>query len=232
MIPARTGKGRLVDLENLPPSFDWHTEVAGPLSRIVRFAGQMPDDILDDPNVYSVAEHSVRGAEAIHAEALARVPDDVERADVLAFAFLMHDDHEALTGDATRPFVQLAGFFHGLKGHPGGQIRLAINKARDHVSAAFHRAAGLPWPLPDDIAAVVRDMDDRMCAAEQRHWWHAVAAKPDPALAHCAPVDIQDWRSPRHLDARPWSPATARGRWLSSFVNWRPAVRRTFGAGR
>lgn len=234
MIAARTATGRLVDLEALPATVDWRHEIAGPLSRIVRFAGQMPDDIAREPNVYSVGEHSVRGAEAVYAEAVADDPWDADRAAVLAFAFLMHDAHEALSGDATRPFVTLAATLADRAGLVAAStIRIAVRAARDHLDAALHAAAGLPWPLPPAVAEVVRDMDDRMLAAEQRHWWHrSEIQRVDPELRDCRAVDILDWRNPDGLDARPWPPARARAAWMACFHRWQPAVRRTFGEQR
>jgi hypothetical protein len=233
-IYCRTALGRLVDITQMRCQIDWQREIAGPLSRIVRFAGQLPDEfIFNEPNLYSVAEHSVRGGDAIRAEALAEDPEDIDRADVLAFAFLMHDDHEAFTGDATRPFVRLAARFADDAEAGGGAIVVeAIRRARDHISAAVHHAAGLPWPLPGDIAAVVADMDDRMCATEQLRWWGQSAwsalVPVDPELRHCRPLDIIEWRSPRNIDGRPWSPDLAAARWIYRFNDWRPAVRRVF----
>ncbi len=64
-------------------------DMAHGLATANRFAGQTPMP-------YSVAQHSVMGAEAI-----LRETDDVE----LAAFFLLHDGHEAWLGDWTRPAV-------------------------------------------------------------------------------------------------------------------------------
>lgn len=234
MIPARLASGRMIDLEAMPDRFDWGREIAGPLSRITRFAGQMPHDFTREPNCYSVAEHCCRGADAIHAEALIARPGDSNYAEVLAFAFLMHDDHEAFTGDPTRPLVSLACTMateHAICAPSA--IKVAINLAKDHISTALHRAAGIPFPLPPEIAAIVKSMDDRMCATEQRHWWQSwtnrsIIPAADPGLAHCAPVDVLDWRDPFDAGARPWRPDHACVEWICRFDRWQPGAQRFF----
>jgi hypothetical protein len=213
LIHVRLASGRLVDLMELPKDIDFATEIAAPLSRIARFAGQVP-------MFYSVAEHCVRGADAIIAEK--KVPAYV--AMQAALAFLLHDDHEAFAGDLTRPFLQLAealevGDLAG--GASALRLRAAIERAKRFVSGRIQLQAGMPWPLPREIADLVKDMDNRMLAEEQRRLWPQ-PSEPDPNVAHLPPVDVAAWKTPG--EAPCWSPARAAGEWMTRFNKWREVV--------
>lgn len=123
-------------------------EVAGTLSRIARFNG-WPNCI-----AYSVAQHSVMGAQAILNEGGSKME---------AAFFLLHDGHEWALGDITRPMEQLlAGLL------PSLAVREAIKLAKSGWDDAIFAAAGLPIPAnwSKREAKRVKDMDDRMCAAE------------------------------------------------------------------
>jgi hypothetical protein len=210
MIHARLASGRLVDLLALPRDIDFAAEIAAPLARVARFAGQCP-------LFYSVAEHCVRGADAILAEKQAPAYVAIRA----AFAFLLHEDHEALAGDLTRPFVELVAALE--IGDLGGKasdlrIRAAIDRAKKYISAAVHTQAGLAWPLSREVADLVKEMDNRMLAEEQRRLWPG-PSEPDPAVAHLPPVEIPEWRTTGEVSC--WSPARAAGEWMTRFNKWR-----------
>lgn len=201
----RTATGRAINLAYLPETFDVRKEIAVPLAVNPRFAGQCPAGRSGDPFIraYSIAEHCCHGADAIRAE----VPGETGR--VEALYFLLHDDHEALAGDMTRPFVKLAELLS-----PGVQVGAAIEKAKRHVSGAMHRAAGLAWPPPAAAAAIVKDMDDRMLAEELRRLWPP--GNPDAFPDH-PPVDVPAWRGLAAGEIVPWSAARAADEWMARF---------------
>jgi hypothetical protein len=212
LVPDRLASGRVIDLAAMPPGFDWAIEIAAPGARIARFAGQVPDFI------YSVAEHEVRGGDAIMAE---RLDLDVSERRLVACAFLLHDAHETLTGDAKRPFVDLVEMLAARSGlAPGGLVRRAIAEAKNHLDAAIFRAAGLPWPLAPSTAAIVADMDERMAAEELRRFWPRLPLPP--AYAERARVVVPDWRGRLAHDATPWEWPRAAAEWMDRFNRWAP----------
>lgn len=99
-----TYTGRFVDLLNPKPEQICLADIAVGLSNACRFGNQVS-------RFYSVAEHSVRVAEAIEAalheeaveESLRNGHGLYERSGQTAFYGLMHDAHEAYTGDITAP---------------------------------------------------------------------------------------------------------------------------------
>lgn len=186
LVPDRLATGRIVDLADPPLKFDWLDEIARPLGRIARFAGQAADR---DGAPYSVGEHSVRGARAIVEET---------HDDGAGLAFLIHDAHEVLGGDVKRPFMDLAELIAARDGiAPGGEVRRVIEAAKSHLDRAIHAAAGIPWPLPSHVALIVRDMDERMAAEEMRRFWPALALP----------------EAYRRLRGVPWSPGPNEACW-------------------
>lgn len=192
----RTATGRAINLAYLPETFDVRKEIAEPLARTRRFAGQCPVP-------YVTAERCCHGSDAIRAE----VPG--WGGWLVALYFLLHDDHEAVAGDGTRPFVKLAELLS-----PGVQVGAAIEKAKRHVSGGIHRAVGLAWPPPAAAAAIVKDMDDRMLAEELRRLWPP--GSPDAFPDH-PPVDVPAWRGLAPGEIVPWSAARAADEWMARF---------------
>ena len=156
-VPCFRTNGALVDLADLCADDIDFGEMAIALSKIARFNGI-------DGNLIglSVAQHCVMGADALFRET-----GDGE----LAGYFLLHDGHEYLIGDITRPAIRLIDHF--IAAHqmaPRSAIRVA-GRALDLAKLAIDRviinAAGRPaihlMPL---YARQVREMDERMCAAE------------------------------------------------------------------
>lgn len=124
-------------------------DFAGRLSRIARFNG------VPQVGAYSVAQHSLHGAQALLAEGAG---------EMLAALFLLHDAHEALIGDLPTPFQHLLEAVHG----PG--VRASIGKIKTAWDEAIYEAAGLPGPSAWKASwhTVIATMDRRMMQAEAR----------------------------------------------------------------
>lgn len=159
MTWMQTYSGEAFDLAALlrgepqPIHFD---DIAGPLSKICRFNGHCKGFI-------SVAEHSVAVARAV-----SRHPRKSVEAVRLA---LLHDAHEAYTGDIVRPLKLLmdeiqpgflkqieslldAAIFERFKINPTDEEREVVKECDDACLAwerdnAMYRPAPRPWaPLP------------------------------------------------------------------------------------
>jgi hypothetical protein len=192
-VPAFLPDGDVIDLARpLPADIDF-ADMASALSKIARFNG-----IYRGP-AYSVAQHSVMGADALFAET-----GDA----VLAGYFLLHDGHEYLIGDWTRPAIDVLAHHAqafcgqdertaGLKQFVGHALRRAVEAAKIAVDAAIFLAAEIP-PLERMPAyrRQVTDMDERMLRAEGLALFGQKAARHLPAA---------DLPAPRLTGAiRPW----------------------------
>jgi hypothetical protein len=199
LVPAFRPDGSAMDLANvLDEDIVW-TEIANGLSKITRFNGRYPGA------AYSVGQHCAMGADALMNE----TGDQV-----LAGYFLLHDAHEALTGDITRPMVQLIDHFL-----PGGGVKAAVEAAKSRIDAAVWRVANLR-PI-DKMPAYLRqvsDMDNRMLVAEAKYFFVRV----DPA---CVPV--LDLKPPRLMGSlKPWGPVKAEIAWLDRLERYLGIVAR------
>jgi hypothetical protein len=185
MTWKHTRSGRAVDLVNpIVETIDVETDIAIPLSLINRFDGHAGDPWQG----YSVAQHCVLGAEALMAE--------TGRPEV-ALAFILHDAHEAYTGGIAAPVaVALDAIAAQItRGRARNAVGDAIATMKDRLDAAIHARLGLAWPVPRDVATLVRAMDIRMLRAErdqlmvpvQRPWTRGVEqAEPIPSLGGIA----------------------------------------------
>lgn len=200
-IQTRTGLALdLVDPK--PEMIDITGDAAPALSLISRFGGHAGDG----RNVFSVAQHSILGARALMAE--------TDASDI-ALAFLLHDAHEFAMGDFTTPVVQALNRLAWPRDSEAVSNALQALKLR--LDAAIHARLGLDWPLPDRVAAHVKDMDIRMLRAERdallgrppRPWHRSVEA--------AEPIDALGWR-----DFLPMRPEAAAGEWLALLAEWLP----------
>jgi len=141
--------GSVLDLARPSPAEVDFRDFAGRLSRIARFNG------VPQVGAYSVAQHSLHGAQALLAEGAG---------EMMAALFLLHDAHEALIGDLPTPFQHLLEAVHG----PG--VRDSIGKIKTAWDEAIYEAAGLPGPSAWKASwrAVIDGMDRRMMQAEAR----------------------------------------------------------------
>lgn len=131
-----------------PQPDDVHIEdIAWHLSGIFRYTGG---------SAVSVAEHSIQCAE--------RAPPE------LKLEALLHDAHEAYTGDCSRPLKHLLG--------------QAWRTVEERIDRAVRWRFKLPWPASPEIKAI----DDRLLATEAVQIWHnpkrdwRLAAAPYPDL--------------------------------------------------
>lgn len=169
MMPVVLHNGSSVDLGH--PNVDDLTLIsaASALAKICRFSGNTSE-------FYSVARH-----QAIGAECLLRAGRREE-----AKAFLVHDMHEAITGDITKPVGNYLGFIlNGLKERFDEliEIKYGVNlncflvKGMDkqmlyyewkELMPTFPEAEGIDQidvvPMPDDLIRTIR--------APNRFWRH------------------------------------------------------------
>lgn len=108
---------------------------------------------------YSVAQHSVLGAEQILL--------DTEN-ELAAAYFLVHDGHEFALGDDTTPKKRALGEIMGQFGLLAEHVEGAFSQLTERMDVVIHEAAGLPWPMPAPIAEIVHAYDKQMLATEWR----------------------------------------------------------------
>lgn len=145
--------GRGLDLLN-PRAKDisFHV-IAEHLAKENRYNGATPGV------AYSVAQHSVLGAEQILI--------DTESKYIAAY-FLLHDGHEFAFGDDTTPKKRALGEIMASFGTLSEHIEHAFDILTDKMDLAIHEAAGLAFPLPPTSAEIVHTYDRRMLATEWR----------------------------------------------------------------
>lgn len=147
-----TASARNVDLM-LPTGIDL-ADIAEHLSKINRYNGATPGV------TYSVAEHSVRCADA----AMKATGDTL-----LAAYLLCHDMHEAYLGDDTTPKKRAldatAAKYFGIL---GDAITKAFGKLTDELDVVIHDAAGLTWPTHSGLQTAVKRWDTILLATEWR----------------------------------------------------------------
>ncbi len=170
-----------MDLCNIGPGDIDFAEMAAGLSKLARFNGRYRD-----PS-YSVAQHSVMGADALYNET-----GDA----VLAGCFLIHDGHEYQLGDWVSPAIDALDHWL-VKLHDGHErqrplqraVRQAAALAKQHIDHAVYAAAGLSdYPrLYPVYARQVRDMDERMLRAEGLALFGPKAGKHLPAAKRQPP---------------------------------------------
>lgn len=154
MNDMSTRSGRAFALADISyRDIDLFEDVAEPLARIERFGSQM-----ETSNIYSVAQHCVIGFDA--------VLEETRNADAAAY-FLLHDAHEAYTGDIITPVSEFFSYLELELCGTSDVVRTIIVTAKQRIDEAIWRAARLVPPARIH-KAIVKDMDFRMFAAEQR----------------------------------------------------------------
>lgn len=200
LVPSFRPDGSVMDLADVGAADIDFAEMAAGLSKIARFNGRYRC-----PS-FSVAQHSIMGADALFAE----TGDQVE-----AGCFLLHDGHEYLIGDTPIPAVNLfcRMLGHRLRSHlqiEGDSadaiveaMREAIAIAKSTIDRAIYRAAGIdgyPRLLPAYERSIKR-MDERMLRAE------GIALFGPRAAAHLPAARLP---APRLVGAiQPWGPMKA-----------------------
>jgi hypothetical protein len=168
-------------------------DIAYALSHVCRFGGHCTE-------FYSVAEHSVRVAQAIKVSG--GTQDEI-------FAGLMHDAAEAYVGDMVWPLKQapeLAGY----------------KKIERRVEDAIAERFGLAKELP----AIVKKFDLVLLSTEKRDLMNDGFGRQFGATreAEAAAIQLGEWHSddfePLPEVIRPWSSSWARGRFLGAFAEF------------
>ena len=134
---------------------------------------------------YSVAEHSVRCADA----ALRATNDGT-----LAAYLLCHDMHEAFFGDDTTPkkraLAEIAAANFGVLHE---EILSMFELTIDRMDAAIHAAAGLPWGPTREQVQAIKHWDRVLLATE---WKFLMRCPPPYAFGVeplSEPIDPMDW---------------------------------------
>lgn len=148
-----TCTGKMIDLLDPKAGDIDFAVIAEHLSKANRYCGATRGI------VYSVAEHSVRCADA------ALLKGDGN----LAAYLLCHDMHEAFLGDDTTPKKRaLAHIAETQFGALAGHIRQSFDALTDRLDVAIHEAAGLSWPPNSGLQAAIKRFDTIMLATEWR----------------------------------------------------------------
>jgi uncharacterized protein len=164
--------GRMVDLmAPSPAAIDFAGDIAPALAYLARFDGACTGPLkiagVRDPVTapWTVLDHSVVGADLIRSAG---------GSDRLGLLFLLHDAHEAFTGDITTPAAQaISGWanraFPDQGGYGAGEAaRVGIADFKSAWDAAIFAAAGVPLPDQAEKRAL-REHDLRMMITERNH---------------------------------------------------------------
>lgn len=207
--------GRTIDLFNPQPADIDLGVMCEHLAKEPRYSGATPDV------VYSVAEHLSRGALAVYDGVRTEGQPTTEpwpkvtaRAKLAAAYFILHDFHEAYFRDETTPKKRALDKVAETEfGVLSGTVRAAYKRLIERMDRAIAAAAGLAWPQPDDIAALVHRYDQIMLNTE----WRDLMPVPHPWLIMpgeepLAGVTIKPWgwrqaREQLRADCRRWLPA-------------------------
>jgi hypothetical protein len=206
--------GSVRDLASPDPAEIDFFAMANALSKIARFNGSNPGV------AYSVAQHSVMGAEAVFNE----TGDDR-----LAAFFLLHDGEEALLGDKPTPAQRLLVASIQNWGHIGlmspqhqrKQMKKPqpdLRKAGDmaHYSWVYIKqkwreagwlAAGLGLPSVAQ-QGLIDDYDRRMCNAEMLALFGPAARAQAIPVSHVAPLKLKG-------GIKPWAAMKAEERFIA-----------------
>lgn len=178
-------------LDPTPRHVHWR-DIAIHLAKIPRFNGGTAEDVF-----YSVAQHLCLAADFVPLEY--RLP------------VLLHDAHEAISGDQVRPVKEALAVLGGRK---------AWDKFIAIQDRAIYGAASLPWPLPAETVAVIKEIDDAMLATERR----------DLLIPGPVPSEGFAWHKlpePLPFVIRPWPALRAADEWLERLNRWLPLARGT-----
>lgn len=152
-IWQQTWSGRVFPLPTFSPDdVDLFGDVAESLARTCRYGGHVSGP------AYSVAQHCVIGADA--------ALDETGDANLAAY-ILLHDAHEFIVGDVTRPVqIWLQDIEQELFGSRN-VVRSLIATAKARLDEVIWRAAGMP-PPGRTYRQQIDDYDTRLLATERR----------------------------------------------------------------
>ena len=148
-------------------------DIAHALSLICRFTGHVK-------TFYSVAEHCVRVAQLLPPR--------------LRAYGLLHDAHEAYVGDIATPIQWALDSASALSPGTKSAFKLALESMKHNIYAAIHERFDLPWPLPPDDVAAIKQADIIMLMTEKRSLlgpsaksWGVYESSPT------LPGDVEPW---------------------------------------
>jgi len=173
--------GRGIDLLAPKASDIDFAVIAEHLAKENRYNGATPN------RVYSVAEHSSRGAEAIF---------DATGDRLLSAYFQIHDAPEAFLKDDTTPKKRALTATAMSFGVLADTITQSFDLLTERFDAAIHEAAGLPWPPTPDMQAQIKHWDLTMFVTEWRdlmgdhihpHWgpYEHIVPLPERIIPWC-----------------------------------------------
>lgn len=139
------------------------SDIARSLSRLARFTGHTIGGVL------SVAQHSVLVKELVRLQ----VPDSVY---YLPFA-LMHDAHEAYTGDINTPMAR--EIVRTFTEETGFEYTSPIKEIKNRIQAAIHERFTLLWPMGAGVTHVIKVADEAARILERDRF---MPANPDSRL--------------------------------------------------
>ena len=210
MMWMQTFTDRKMDVTNPDDAPIDFLEIAIVLARIYRYTGHTS-------RPFSVAQHCVIGHDALRS----KFPD---RPDI-ALAFLLHDAHEAYTGDISTPIQNALGVFawapledaladrgldtdawHTWTNQVAPEIiNAAFKEMKRRLDVVIFKAAGANFPMDPDVKAEVRSMDRIMLVTERRD-----LMGPSPGS-----WGEYDEATPLNQTIYPWQRHVAAQRWLS-----------------
>lgn len=200
ILTLANGKG--VDLDALKLEDIDFAAFAEHVAKEKRFNGATPDV------EYSVAQHMCLGSDAI----LAAGGTETEAA-----YFHLHDLDEGIWKDDTTPKkVTIARRIAARCGVLADDILAVLDSIPADHDAVIHQAAGLPWPMPDEIRRIVKLYDAIMFVTEWRDLMH------DAPHPHWAPYS---GIKPLPKKIEPWPWAQARAGWMYRAQRLLPALR-------
>lgn len=140
MTWIHTYTGRAVDLVRPRPEDICIADISHSLAHLCRYTGHSRE-------FYSVAEHSVLCADMVYHE---------HGSKALAWSALMHDAHEAYTGDVASPIKSILGnAWRAFESRVEAAVQARYGGLQTHESRladlrALHteREQALPWPPP------------------------------------------------------------------------------------
>lgn len=173
------------------------------LGKVKRFNGATPD------REYSVAQHLSIGTDAILADG---------GTEAHAAYFLLHDCQEAIWQDDPTPKkVAIARHISDRCGVLADRVLKCLDEIVDIQDAAIHEAAGLPWPMPEDVRKFVKLYDAKMFVTEWRDLMHDAPHPNWHPYEGVHPLTAK-------IEPEPW--AQARAGWLYRANRLLPALRR------
>jgi 5'-deoxynucleotidase YfbR-like HD superfamily hydrolase len=172
----QSASNTVVSFENPDPASIHINDIALALSRACRFSGHTKE-------FYSVAQHSVYAA--------ARSTHSPQ----VAMYALLHDAHEAYTGDIPQPLKTLLGY--------------KIYDVEDAIQHAVYKKLNLDAPS-DEIKQEVAEIDRRLLATENMHLFNENL------------WDLEDVEKYHDLVVVCWDIATAQHNFLSMYNYLRP----------